>query len=178
MYQVNFLPWRIRQQRQRYRFWLCCFCVQLFATLLILVLTYGVLGYQQDRHRQVLQALEQQYSDIGLQFKQRQQMMGELARLGAEEARYRQNHAHNQRYLALLRQLSRALPETLWLTEFEENAKGISLRGIGRHYAAIAVFEQRLAALPLLQGSRLTEVTQHKEGGLAFTLTARWGLDG
>ncbi len=178
MYQVNLLPWRLRRQRQRYRFWLRCFYVQLLAALVTLAFIYGMLSGRQAQQRQILQGLEQQQAELSGQLQQRQQMMAELARLAAEDARRQQNHAHNQRYLALLQQLSRALPEALWLTELEEDAKGISLRGLGGHYAAIATFERRLTALPLLQGCRLAEVTQRQDGVLAFTLTARWRQDG
>lgn len=178
MYQVNLLPWRLRRQRQRYRFWLGCFCAQLLVALVILFFIYGLLGYQQVQQRQVLQERVQQQSAISAQIQQRQRMMAELANLAKEAARSQQDRAHNRRYLALLQQLSRALPDTLWLTELEENAQGISLHGLGGPYAAITIFEQRLAALPLLQDSRLAEVIQRKDGVLAFTLTARWGQDG
>ncbi|TQI77714.1 pilus assembly protein HofN [Serratia fonticola] len=178
MYQVNLLPWRIRRQRQRYNFWLRCFGAQLLAALLILAFTYGFLSAQQTQQRRALQGLTQQYAVLNGQIQQRQKMVAELAHQVAVETRRQQNRTHNLRYLALLQQLSLAIPEALWLTVFEENTKGISLRGFSGHYAAIAAFEQRLAALPLLQDSRLVDVTRRKDGVLAFTLTARWGQDG
>jgi pilus assembly protein HofN len=101
--------------------------------------------------------------------------MATLARLAEAENRRQQNEAHNRRYRSLLQQLSALIPDELWLTALEENAQGIALRGFGRQYAAIALFTQRLAALPLLENHRLAEVVQHKDGMLAFTLTARWG---
>lgn len=178
MYQVNLLPWRLRRQRQRYRFWLRCFCAQLAFALVALAAIHGALSYQQAQLRQALQRLAQQYAGLNAQFEQRRQGVAALARLTAEYARRQQNQGHNQRYLALLLQLSQALPATLWLTELEQDAQGIRLQGLGEHYRAIAGFEQRLAALPLLQGCRLAEVTQRQDGILAFTLTARWGHGG
>ncbi|CAM3895790.1 PilN domain-containing protein [Serratia silvae] len=178
MYQVNLLPWRLRRQRQRYTFWLRCFVVQLLLVLAMLAAVYFLLNYQQARQHSMLQGLTQQDTEMAGRIQQTQKMMAELARLAAENARYQHNRALNLRYLSLLQQLSVTLPDTLWLTGFEGDPKGISLRGRGGGYAEIVTFERRLAALPLLQGCRLVEVTQRKEGGLAFTFTARWGQDG
>lgn len=178
MYQVNLLPWRLRRQRQRYTFWLRCFVAQLLLVLAMLAAAYFWLCDQQARQHSMLQGLTQQYTELAGRIEQTQQKMAELARLTAENARYQHNRSHNLRYLSLLLQLSVTLPDTLWLTGFEESPKGISLWGQGGAYAEIITFERRLAALPLLQGCRLVEVTQRKEGGLAFTLTARWGQDG
>lgn len=178
MYQVNLLPWRLRRQRQRYTFWLRCFIAQSLLVLVMFVTVCFWLRYQQAQQHAVLQGLTQQHTDLAGRIQQTQQKMAELARLAAEDARYQHNRTQNWRYLSLLQQLSLTLPASLWLTEVEENAKGISLRGRGGAYAEVVLFEQRLAALPLLQGCRLVEVTQSKAGGLAFTLTARWGQDG
>lgn len=178
MYQVNLLPWRLRRQRQRYTFWLRCFVAQLLLVLAMLAVTYFLLHYQQARQHSMLQGLTQQHTELAGRIQQTQKMMAELARIAAESARYQHNRTQNLRYLSLLQQLSITLPDTLWLTGFEENPKGITLLGQGGAYAEIVIFERRLAALPLLQGCRLVEVTQRKEGGLAFTLTARWGQNG
>lgn len=178
MYQVNLLPWRLRRQRQRYTFWLRCFVAQLLLVLALLVAVYGLLRYQQARQHALLQSLTQQHSELAGRIQQTQQLMAEVARLAAEDARYQHNRTQNLRYLSLLQQLSLTLPDTLWLTGFEENAKGILLRGQGGPYVAIVTFERQLAALPLLQGCHLVEVTQSKENGLAFTLAARWRQDG
>jgi pilus assembly protein HofN len=178
MYQVNLLPWRLRRQRQRYTFWLRCFIAQLLLVLAMLAAIYFLLHYQQAKQQSMLQGLTQQHTELAGRIQQTQQMMAKLARMAAENARYQHNRSQNLRYLALLQQLSVTLPDTLWLTGFEENTKGISLQGQGGAYAEIVTFERRLAALPLLQGCRLVEVTQRKEGGLTFTLTARWGQDG
>lgn len=178
MYQVNLLPWRLMRQRQRYIFWLRCFAVQLLLVLALLVATYSWLRYQQARQHSQLLGLTQQHTELAGRIQRTQQMMAEVARLAAEDARYQHNRAQNLRYLSLLQQLSVTLPATLWLTGVEENAKGILLRGQGGPYAAIVNFERRLAALPLLQSCHLVEISQSKESGLEFTLTARWGQDG
>lgn len=178
MYQVNLLPWRLTRQRQRYTFWLRCFVAQLLLVLALLVAAYCLLRYQQARQHALLQSLTQQHSVLTGRIQQTQQLMAAVARLAAEDDRYQHNHTQNLRYLSLLQQLSLTLPDTLWLTGFEESAKGILLRGQGGPYAEIVIFERRLAALPLLQGCHLVDVTQSKESGLAFTLAARWGQDG
>lgn len=178
MYQVNLLPWRIRQQRRRYAFWLRFFCGQLVIALATLFLISNLLSYQQGQQHRVLQQLTQQHLELTERLQQTQQRVAELARQVAIEVRYQRNGAHNRRYLSLLQQLSRALPEGVWLTAFEEDAQGISLRGLGGHYVAITALEQRLAAFPQLQDSRLAEVLRRKEGELVFILTARWGQDG
>ncbi|AHG19966.1 hypothetical protein Z042_10205 [Chania multitudinisentens RB-25] len=178
MYQVNLLSWRIRAQRQRYRFWLCVFSIQLLIALAIPTTAFFWLRYQQEQQQRTVQALTQQHQVLAERLQQTQQVMATLARLTAKEARRQQNEIHNQRYLRLLQQLAAVIPDQLWLIALEENANGISLRGFSQHYAAIAQFEQRLAALPWLQGQRVAEVTQHKDGILIFTLTARWGKDG
>jgi pilus assembly protein HofN len=178
MYQVNLLPWRLRLQRQRFGFWLWVFSVQLLVALALPATAFFLLRYQQEQQQSALQTLTQQHQVLAGRIQQTQQMMATLARLTAEETRRQQNEIHNRRYLYLLQQLSAVIPDELWLTVLEENAQGISLRGFSGQYAAITVFEQRLVALPLLQDHRLAEVTQHKNGILAFTLTARWGKDG
>ncbi|WP_337263964.1 MULTISPECIES: PilN domain-containing protein [unclassified Serratia (in: enterobacteria)] len=175
MYQVNLLPWRIRAQRQRYGFWLRAFSMQLLVVLVLLTTAGFLLRYQQGQQQSAVQRLTQQHQVLTGQIQQTQQVMATLARLAEAENRRQQNEAHNRRYLSLLQQLSALIPDELWLTALEENAQGIALRGFGRQYAAIALFTQRLAALPLLENHRLAEVVQHKDGMLAFTLTARWG---
>ncbi|VXD04427.1 Fimbrial assembly protein [Enterobacterales bacterium 8AC] len=175
MYQVNLLPWRIRAQRQRYGFWLRAFSMQLLVVLVLLTTACFLLRYQQGQQQSAVQRLTQQHKVLTGQLQQTQQVMATLARLAEAENRRQQNEAHNRRYRSLLQQLSALIPDELWLTALEENAQGIALRGFGRQYAAIALFTQRLAALPLLENHRLAEVVQHKDGMLAFTLTARWG---
>lgn len=178
MYQVNLLPWRLRGQRQRYGFWLRAFSIQLLATLVLLTTVFFLLRHQQVQQQSAVQRLTQQHQALTGQIQQTQQMMATLARLAEEENRRQQNEVHNRRYLYLLQQLSALIPDELWLTALEENAQGITLRGFGRQYAAITLFAQRLTAPPLLENHRLAEVVQHKDGILAFTLTARWGNDG
>jgi pilus assembly protein HofN len=178
MYQVNLLPWRMRAQRQRYDFWLRLFGMQLLVVLAIPITALLLLHGQQQQLENTVQGLTQRQQTLTERIQQTQQMMTKLARLTAEETRRQQNERHNRRYLDFLQQLAAIVPDELWLTALDENANGLSLRGISGHYPAIALFEQRLAALPVLQDHHLAEVVQHQSGGLAFTLTARWRTDG
>jgi pilus assembly protein HofN len=178
MYQVNLLPWRERVQRQRYLFWRRVLVAQLILILLISTAFFAALRYQLAVQRNSLKRLEQQQSELTLRYQQTQQAMKQLAQATARETQRQQNQLHNQRYPQLLQQISSVMPEPLWLVALEENAQGITLQGLSQHHTAILGFAQRLTELPLLQQSRLTDVTRRQDGLLSFTLTARWANHG
>lgn len=70
------------------------------------------------------------------------------------------------------------MPPPLWLIALDGSLQGgLQLRGFSRHSAAIAQFEQRLTAMPLLRQHRPEEVVQSKDSLLAFTLMAWGGMD-
>lgn len=110
-----------------------------------------------------------------------QQAQPALAQLEQQKARVElqaRNLQHNQHYRQFLQQFSVAVPPPLWLIALDDSLQGwLQLRGFSLHSAAIAQFEQRLTAMPLLLQHQLEEVVQSKDDLLAFTLMA-WGRDG
>lgn len=62
----------------------------------------------------------------------------------------------------LLDELSRSLPEKLWIVSFKESAGNISLQGIGLNETTVAQFLQNLEASPYYTGVELRVIEQSK----------------
>ncbi|CAI0967936.1 MULTISPECIES: PilN domain-containing protein [Serratia] len=178
MYQVNLLPWRGQRQRRRGFFWLRMLALQLALVLLTVALVFSLLHGRQAQRQTRLEARADRLAALTQRYQQGQRQLAQLERQSARAEQRARNRQHNRRYLQLLQQLSAAVPPPLWLISLDGNLQeGLQLRGLSRHHAAIAQFEQRLAALPLLRQHRLAEVAQRQDGLFTFTLTA-WGRDG
>lgn len=65
----------------------------------------------------------------------------------------------------LLDELSRALPDKLWLTSFKEAAGSVSLSGIGLNEETVAAFLRDLEASPYYRGVELQVIEQAGLGG-------------
>ncbi|WP_162473697.1 PilN domain-containing protein [Serratia microhaemolytica] len=177
MYQVNLLPWRLRQQQKRYHFWLRCAALQVLLLLLAWAVLSRWLHHQQTTLQQQLSELSSQQQQLAQAIQQRQLLITRLQQQTEKNLLQQKNRQINQRYLLLLQQLAQRRPTALWLTELEQNGNVIRVYGLSGHYAAIHTFQQRLSTLSLLQRSQLTQVTPHQQG-LAFTLTAWWQHEG
>lgn len=65
----------------------------------------------------------------------------------------------------LLDELSKALPDTLWLTSFEESAGNVSLNGVGLNEETVARFLRNLEESPYYRGVELLVIEQVAQGG-------------
>lgn len=178
MYQVNLLPWRRQRLRRRGVFWLCMFALQLVLLLLVTVAVFSLQHSRQVQRQESLESLTEALTVLTQRYQQAQQALAQFEQQKARVELQARNLQHNQRYRQFLQQLSVAVPPPLWLIALDGSLQGgLQLRGFSRHSAAIAQFEQRLTAMPLLRQHRLEEVVQSKDSLLAFTLMA-WGRDG
>jgi type IV pilus assembly protein PilN len=76
----------------------------------------------------------------------------------------------------LLDELSKAVPEKLWLTSLKESAGSISIGGIGLNEETVAQFLGSLEASPYIRNVELTVVEQVTQGNIKlhkFDLTCK-----
>jgi type IV pilus assembly protein PilN len=78
----------------------------------------------------------------------------------------------------VLSDLSVAIPDTLWLTEFVETGGAARIAGLGVDEQTIADFLRRLAASPYFRGVDLDETIQVETGGVKHKrFVIRAGID-
>jgi type IV pilus assembly protein PilN len=65
----------------------------------------------------------------------------------------------------LLDELSKSLPEKLWISSFKESGGNVSLQGVGLNEATVAQFLRNLEGSPYYQGVELQVIEQTSAGG-------------
>lgn len=174
MFQVNFLPWRMKQLKVRYRFWRNLFLLKIiFLIIITLVLSLSWRNEHQQQ-RLSLAALLQQQAALQAVYLATQQEAARLQRIKSRRKVYQREEKQAQRYVVLLQSLSRLIPNNCWLVKLEQQNNAFILDGISEDYATIVAFSQRMAAEDNLFNIQLNDVTQQDSGYVHFVMHVNW----
>lgn len=172
---VNFLPWRAERLKNQCQRWLLVLMV-----LILMLLTAGVPFWGQ-------QAVSEQTVKLIEQVKQAQQSakqrLRQLTSLETERDALRQL-AENQlrrreaveRESLFVRDLTKAMPETLWLTGLTKNLEHLTVSGTCQEVSDLAAFRQRLQAMPVIEQVKMGTLSR-KEGQLLFHLLVSLNME-
>lgn len=173
---VNFLPWRAERLKRRWQRWL----LVLVAMVLMLLIANVPIWGQQRVNLQTVKLIEQ--------IKQAQQhvtqRLKQLALLETEREALRQLAASQlrqrealERWSLFVRELTKAMPDALWLTGLTKNLESLTVAGVCQDVSDLDAFRRRLQAMAMIDQVKMGTVSRSKEGQLLFHLLASLSLE-
>lgn len=166
MIRINLLPVRAAQKKARLQGQLIVLALSLVVTGIICGGLYASVAVKIASEKKEIAKIDQEIQRLRktlgevAQFKKLQkEFQGKLDVL-AELKEKKTGPVH------LLDELSRVLPEKLWLSFVSESGGGVSIRGIGLNEETVARFMRDLEASPYYQQVELQVTEQTQQGGL------------
>lgn len=176
MIRINLLPVRAAQRKEKVRNQLVVF----FLCLVLVLVGCGAVFFQQQSANQ---ELKQEIAQIEAKNNALKKQIGEVRDFEKRKAELNKkldvlkNLKENKSGpVRLLDELSRALPEKLWLTSFAESGGSIKIDGYGIDQNVVAEFMRNLASSPYYENIELGVTEQSKLGDVKvqkFSLTCR-----
>lgn len=176
MIRINLLPVRAAQKKERLRSQLIVLvlCVVLvlagcFAAYMSMSLRVDDVKAEIDQKQQESNKLRKAIGEVGRFKKLQAELRGKLDVLN----QLKENRSGPVR---LLDELSKSIPERVWINSFSENNGNIRISGIGLNEETVADFLQRLEASPYYQSIELQVIEKTKSSGRQvekFSIRAR-----
>jgi type IV pilus assembly protein PilN len=113
---------------------------------------------QLNRLTQQLAALQGPYAEVTRMDQQKQELREKLRVIAQLEAK-------KVGPVRILADLSKATPDKLWLTEFQDSSGTLKLTGLGADEQTVADFLRRLSTLPFFRSVDLDETSQVNQEG-------------
>ena len=164
MIRINLLPVRAAQKKEKLRSQLSI----LFLSLILLGAGCGALYVTKMLE---IDGLKDEIADLGRQNQALKKELGEVVDFEKKKADLEQKlKVLNDLKLAkagpvhLLDELSRALPQKVWLTDFSENNGQVDLKGYGDTEETVAEFMNNLEASPYYAAVELSVTEQASVG--------------
>jgi type IV pilus assembly protein PilN len=160
MIRINLLPVRAAQKKARAQKELLVFCLVLALTVTVCVVSYTSMKVKVAKETKAVEECQQEIDKLKktlgevAHFKKLQtEFQGKLDVLAALKDK-KSGPVH------LLDELSRVLPEKLWLESFEEKRGRISMKGIALDEPRVAQFLRNLEASPYYRNVDLSFTKQ------------------
>ena len=176
MIRINLLPVRAAQKKEKLRAQLSV----LFLCLLFVGVGCGALYVTKQMD---IDGVKAEIKDIDRQNTALKKKLGEVADYEKKKKDVEQKLAVLNDLKAaktgpvhLMDELSRALPDKVWLTDFTESGGKVSMSGIGETEMTVASFMKNLEKSPYYQGVELGVTEQKTVGGIKmqqFSLKCR-----
>lgn len=168
---VNLLPWRAERLKSQWQRWLL-----VIVALMLMLLTASVpLRGQQAVNQQTLKLIEQvkQAQQIAKQrLKQLTSLETEREALRHSAASQLRRREALKRWSLFVRDLSKAMPDTLWLTGLTKSQQSLTVSGICQGVSDLDAFRQRLQEMALIRQVKIGPLSRSKEGQMLFHLLA------
>jgi len=166
MIRINLLPVRAAQKKARLQGQLIVLALTLVLTGLICGGLYATIAVKISAEEKEIAKIEKEISRLKktlgevAQFKKLQkEFQGKLDVL-AKLKEKKTGPVH------LLDELSRVLPDKLWLSSFKESGGAVSIKGVGLNEATVARFMRDLEASPYYRQVELRVTEQTKQSGM------------
>lgn len=176
MIRINLLPVRAAQKKEKLR-------SQLSILFLCLILVGAACGAMYVKQKLSIDGITAEIADLDRQNKALRTKLGEVADFEKKKQELQQKldvlsalKTAKAGPVHLLDELSRALPDKVWLTQFDESGGGVSLAGYGDTEKTVASFMNRLERSPYYMNVELAVTEQAAVGGVKmqkFTLKCR-----
>jgi len=176
MIRINLLPVRAAQRKEKLR-------TQLTVLLLSLVLVGAACGGLYYKQKSSTDGIKSEIASLDKKNKALRKKLGEVANFEKKKKNLQQKlkvlsdlKSAKAGPVHLLDELSRALPEKVWLTQFSEKGGKVNLAGYGDVEKTVASFMNRLETSPYYKNVELSVTEQAAVGGVKmqkFTLKCR-----
>jgi len=176
MARINLLPWREWESSQRRQRFLLSLVLSLVVGIVIVVwatfMVGGAMSIQQSRNsylRQQLAQLDQKIKTIKDLKKERESLLRRMRVIEKlEQSRSQVVH--------LFDQLTRTVPESVYLTGLKNHDGVLSIDGVAQSPAGVSLYMQNIAHSPWLGDPNLTVVRTQNKGKLSrseFSVTTK-----
>ena len=173
---VNLLPWRAERFKSQWQRWLLVLVVLMLTLLTASVPLWG----QQAVNQQTVKLIEQ----VRQAQRNVEQRLKQLTLLETEREALRQVAASQLRrkealegWALFVRDLSKAMPDTLWLTGLTKSQESLTVSGICQGVSELDVFRQRLQAMALIEQVKVGTLSRNKGGQMLFHLLASLSME-
>jgi type IV pilus assembly protein PilN len=177
MIRINLLPVRAAQKKARLYGQLAAMGLALVFTVIVCGAVYSSMAISISSEKKEIAGIEKEIASL-------KKVLGEVARFKQLQKEYQAKldvlvglKEKKTGPVHLLDELSRVLPEKMWINDFKESGGNISLKGVGLNEATVASFMRDLEASPYYQGVELKVTEQQRQkSGLKlqkFDLTCR-----
>jgi len=166
MIRINLLPVRAAQKKAKLHGQVAAMAVALVLSVVTCGAIYSSMAIRISSEKKEIAQIEAKINSL-------KKVLGEVARFKQLQKEYQAKldvlvslKDKKTGPVHLLDELSRVLPDKLWLEDFKESGGNISIRGIGLNEATVAIFMRELEASPYYQGVelRVTEQQIQKSG--------------
>lgn len=164
MIRINLLPVRAAQKKEQLRGQVVLAIVGIAVTFVLCSVFYGALLRQVDNEKAELAKKQAEINQL-------KKAIGEVAQFKKLQAELRGKLDILEKLkegksgpVHLLDELSRVLPEKLWVTSFKEVSGAVKITGIGLNEEAVAQFLRDLETSPYYSGVDLKIVEQSTQG--------------
>ncbi|SHI69068.1 type IV pilus assembly protein PilN [Malonomonas rubra DSM 5091] len=164
MIHINLLPVRAAQKKEKLKF-------QLFVLLLSLLVTGAICGTLYFKQAWAIDEINNEIASIEAKNKALRKKLGEVADFEKKKKEIEQKLSVLRELkeaksgpVRLLDELSIALPEKVWLTQFSESEGNIKLSGFGDSEKTVALFMQKLEKSPYYKDVELSVTEQSAVG--------------
>ncbi|OEU64425.1 MAG: hypothetical protein BA870_00355 [Desulfuromonadales bacterium C00003094] len=166
MIRINLLPVRAAQKKARMQ-------GQLVVLVLSLVVTCLICGGLYTSVAVKISAEKKEIAQIDKEIKRLKKTLGEVAQFKKLQKEFQGKldvlaklKEKKTGPVYLLDELSRVLPDKLWLSSVKESGGRVSIKGVGLNEETVARFMRDLEASPYYQQIELKVTEQTKQGGL------------
>ncbi|APG28921.1 hypothetical protein A7E78_14460 [Syntrophotalea acetylenivorans] len=166
MIRINLLPVRAAQKKARLQ-------GQLIVLALVLALTSLVCGGLYTSVAVKISSEKKEITEIQKEINRLKKTLGEVAHFKELQKEFQGKldvlaalKEKKTGPVHLLDELSRVLPDKLWLSSFKESKGAISIKGVGLNEATVARFMRDLETSPYYRQVVLKVTEQTKQGGM------------
>jgi type IV pilus assembly protein PilN len=166
MIRINLLPVRAAQKKAKLHGQIAVLGLALIVTVVSCAVVYSSIMISLSSEKKEIAAIEQEINSL-------KKVLGEVTRFKQLQKEYQAKldvlaalKEKKTGPVHLLDELSRVLPEKLWIDDFKESGGNISIKGVGLNEATVARFLRDLEASPYYSGVELkiTEQQVQKSG--------------
>ncbi len=166
MIRINLLPVRAAQKKARLQ-------GQLIVLILALAVTFLVCGGLYTSVAVKISSEKKELAEIQKEINRLKKTLGEVAHFKELQKEFQGKldvlaklKEKKTGPVHLLDELSRVLPDKLWISSFKESKGTVSIKGVGLNEATVARFMRELEASPYYRNVALKVTEQTEEGGM------------
>lgn len=184
MARINLLPWRAELRKQQQKEFFLAISLAILATLAVLFFVHGHISSLIDYQNRRNEFLQSEIASLDQKIKEIQDLETKKKRLLAKMDVIQQLQSSRPESVHLFDELTRTMPEGVYLTDLMQTDKNLTVNGIAQSNARVSAYMRNLESSawlkePLLNiiESKAENKEAKKDRGSKFTLQVRQSSD-
>lgn len=164
MIRINLLPVRAAQKKEKLISQIIILCTALGITAFACVSLQTMLSSQIDKHHAMIKKSDADISRLNKKIGEVDKIKKLTADLEKKRKVLSDLEEGRSGPVRLLDELSRVIPERVWIDSLSVKGGAVSIKGAGHTAEDVAVFMRSLEDSPYYKGIRLSEIKDSKKG--------------